>query len=81
MEYVNPLTGFRVDGCHPNEMRQLKGEVGVVARADGSAQFVMGNTRVIAAVYGPQECNSQPELSCRYHLSLVQALSLNQIFP
>jgi len=34
-------------------MRQLKGEVGVVSRADGSALFEMGNTRVIAAVYGP----------------------------
>ncbi|KAL6848959.1 hypothetical protein ACP4OV_021542 [Aristida adscensionis] len=55
MEFVNPLTGFRVDGRRPNEMRQLKGEVGVVARADGSALFEMGNTRVIAAVYGPRE--------------------------
>ncbi|XP_037426131.1 exosome complex component RRP41 homolog [Triticum dicoccoides] len=55
MEYVNPLTGFRVDGRRPNEMRQLKGEVGVVSRADGSALFEMGNTRVIAAVYGPRE--------------------------
>ncbi|KAE8782643.1 Enolase 2 [Hordeum vulgare] len=36
-------------------MRQLKGEVGVISRADGSALFEMGNTRVIAAVYGPRE--------------------------
>ncbi|KAE8798400.1 putative exosome component 4 [Hordeum vulgare] len=36
-------------------MRQLKGEVGVVSRADGSALFEMGNTRVIAAVYGSRE--------------------------
>ncbi|KAE8797615.1 Phospholipase C 3 [Hordeum vulgare] len=36
-------------------MRQLKGEVGVVSRADGSALFEMGNTRVIAVVYGPRE--------------------------
>ncbi|WVZ98610.1 LOW QUALITY PROTEIN: hypothetical protein U9M48_044025 [Paspalum notatum var. saurae] len=59
MEYVNPLTGFRVDGRRPNEMRQLKGEVGVVARADGSALFEMGNTRVIAAVYGPREIQNR----------------------
>ncbi|KAL6618804.1 hypothetical protein ACP70R_033943 [Stipagrostis hirtigluma subsp. patula] len=59
MEYVNPLTGFRVDGRRPNEMRQLKGEVGVVARADGSALFEMGNTRVIAAVYGPREVQNK----------------------
>nr|BAD22331.1 putative exosome component 4 [Oryza sativa Japonica Group]BAD22495.1 putative exosome component 4 [Oryza sativa Japonica Group] len=61
MEYVNPLTGFRVDGRRPNEMRQLKGEVGVVARADGSALFEMGNTRVIAAVYGPREVAAHPD--------------------
>ncbi|KAF0911772.1 hypothetical protein E2562_012279 [Oryza meyeriana var. granulata] len=59
MEYVNLLTGFRVDGRRPNEMRQLKGEVGVVARADGSALFEMGNTRVIAAVYGPREVQNK----------------------
>ncbi|KAE8784133.1 vacuolar protein sorting-associated protein 52 A [Hordeum vulgare] len=36
-------------------MRQLKGEVGVVSRADCSALFEMGNTRVIAAFYEPRE--------------------------
>ncbi|CAD6271245.1 unnamed protein product [Miscanthus lutarioriparius] len=41
------------------QMRQLKGEVGVVARADGSALFEMGNTRVIAAVYGPREVQNK----------------------
>ncbi|KAE8791086.1 putative coatomer subunit beta'-3 [Hordeum vulgare] len=44
-------------------MQQLKGEVGVVSRADGSALFEMGNTRVIAAVYGPREEYSQYEHS------------------
>ncbi|PUZ64830.1 hypothetical protein GQ55_3G174200 [Panicum hallii var. hallii] len=44
-------------------MRQLKGEVGVVARADGSALFEMGNTRVIAAVYGPRE------VRCEYRMA------------
>ncbi|KAG2554749.1 hypothetical protein PVAP13_9KG590000 [Panicum virgatum] len=59
MEFVDALTGFRVDGRRPNEMRKLKGEVGVVARADGSALFEMGNTRVIAAVYGPREVQNK----------------------
>ncbi|RLN00463.1 hypothetical protein C2845_PM06G01890 [Panicum miliaceum] len=45
MEYVNPLTGFRVDGRRPNEMRQLKGEVGVVARADGC--LVLASDRIL----------------------------------
>ncbi|XP_020588823.1 exosome complex component RRP41 homolog isoform X2 [Phalaenopsis equestris] len=63
MEYINPLTGFRLDGRRPNEMRQIRGEVGVVARADGSAVFEMGNTKVIAAVYGPRE------VRCEYSMS------------
>ncbi|RVX10042.1 Exosome complex component RRP41-like [Vitis vinifera] len=36
-------------------MRQIRGEIGAVAKADGSAFFEMGNTKVIAAVYGPRE--------------------------
>ncbi|KAE8775360.1 Exosome complex component RRP41 [Hordeum vulgare] len=47
------------DGALPVPVRpmmwQLKGEVGAISRADGSALFEMGNTRVIAAVYGPRE--------------------------
>ncbi|CAL4929068.1 unnamed protein product [Urochloa decumbens] len=77
MEYVDPLTGFRMDGRRPNEMRQLKGEVGVVARADGSALFEMGNTRVIAAVYGPREVqhkgqqvnNKEALVRCEYRMA------------
>ncbi|KAG6481759.1 hypothetical protein ZIOFF_058380 [Zingiber officinale] len=36
-------------------MRQIRAEIGVVVKADGSALFQMGNTKVIAAVYGPRE--------------------------
>jgi hypothetical protein len=54
MEYVNP-EGLRLDGRRFNEMRQIVAEVGVVSKADGSAVFEMGNTKVIAAVYGPRE--------------------------
>ena len=39
--------------CLALQMRQLKGKVDIFSRADGSALFEMGNTRVIAAVYGP----------------------------
>ncbi|XP_037481051.1 outer envelope pore protein 16-1, chloroplastic-like [Triticum dicoccoides] len=42
----------RVRGVY-DWMRQLKGEVDIFSRADGSALFEMGNTRVIAAVYSP----------------------------
>ncbi|PSS11670.1 Exosome complex component like [Actinidia chinensis var. chinensis] len=56
MEYVSP-EGLRLDGRRPMEMRQIRGEIGAVSRADGSAVFEMGNTKVIAAVYGRRERN------------------------
>ncbi|GFP91947.1 exosome complex component rrp41 [Phtheirospermum japonicum] len=75
MEYVNP-EGLRLDGRRPMEMRQLRGEIGVVSRADGSAVFEMGNTKVIAAVYGPrevqnrsQQLNDQALVRCEYSMA------------
>ncbi|KAE8803027.1 Exosome complex component RRP41 [Hordeum vulgare] len=46
---------FLQNSSSVSQMWQLKGEVGVISRADSSALFEMGNTRVIAAVYGPRE--------------------------
>ncbi|OWM70487.1 exosome complex component RRP41 homolog [Punica granatum] len=60
MEYVSP-EGLRIDGRRPMEMRKLHAEMGVVAKADGSAVFVMGNTKVIAAVYGPREVQNRSQ--------------------
>lgn len=47
--------GFRTDGRKPNELRRLRCKIGVFTQADGSAYFEMGNTKVLAAVYGPHE--------------------------
>ncbi|KAI4972453.1 hypothetical protein ZWY2020_003378 [Hordeum vulgare] len=47
--------GRRITDWDQALMWQLKGEVGVISRAEGSALFEMGNTRVIAAVYGPRK--------------------------
>jgi exosome complex component RRP41 len=47
--------GLRLDGRQPNELRPIKIEVGVLARADGSCYIEMGKNKVIAAVYGPRE--------------------------
>ncbi|KAJ4828287.1 Exosome complex component rrp41, partial [Turnera subulata] len=58
MEFVNP-EGFRLDGRRPLEMRQLRAQIGAVPKADGSAVFEMGNTKVIAAVYGPREVQNK----------------------
>ncbi|MCP1393600.1 MAG: exosome complex exonuclease Rrp41 [Methanothrix sp.] len=47
--------GLRLDGRRPDELRPIKIEVGVLARADGSCYMEMGDNKVIAAVYGPRE--------------------------
>ncbi|MEM0122743.1 MAG: exosome complex exonuclease Rrp41 [Saccharolobus sp.] len=68
--------GSRLDGRKPDELRNIKIELGVLKNADGSAVFEMGNTKVIAAVYGPKEMHprhlSLPDravLRVRYHMT------------
>jgi exosome complex component RRP41 len=68
--------GLRTDGRRPDEMRPIKIELGVLKNADGSAIFEMGNTKVIAAVYGPKEMHPRhmalPDrtvLRVRYHMT------------
>lgn len=50
--------GFRIDGRKPHELRAVTCRLGVFDQADGSAYFEVGNTRVLAAVYGPHEVRS-----------------------
>ena len=47
--------GKRVDGREISELRDTKMEVGVLDEADGSAMVEVGNTRVVASVFGPQD--------------------------
>ncbi len=68
--------GLRVDGRRPDELRPLRMEVGVLKNADGSALVAFGNTKVIAAVYGPREIHPRhltlPDraiIRCRYHMA------------
>lgn len=57
-QFISP-TGLRIDGRRPLEVRHLACKIGVNAKADGSAYLEMGNTKVVATVYGPREA--------RYH--------------
>ncbi|KAK0585778.1 hypothetical protein LWI29_033924 [Acer saccharum] len=84
MEFVSP-EGLRLDGRHPTEMRQLRAEIGVVSKADGSAMFEMGNTKVIAAVYGPrevqnkgQQINDHALVRCEYSMANFSRRSLEK---
>jgi len=49
----------RPDGREANQIRCLATEQGLIRRADGSCRFTVGNTAVLAAVYGP----TQPKYS------------------
>ena len=68
--------GKRVDGRRPEDLRPIHIEVDVLANADGSAYVEQGNTKVLAAVYGPREIHPRhlglPDravLRCRYHMA------------
>jgi len=49
------VKGKRLDGRKPDELRPLTITAGVIKNAEGSAALEMGETRVLAAVYGPRE--------------------------
>jgi len=47
--------GLRADGRRASELRQIRMRMGVFGQADGSAYIEHGNTKVLAAVYGPHQ--------------------------
>ncbi|GLC38187.1 Exosome complex component rrp41 [Pleodorina starrii] len=61
MEYVSP-EGLRVDGRRPRELRRINCQLDVLSSADGSAIFEMGNTKVLAAVFGPHAVTKRSDL-------------------
>ena len=68
--------GLRLDGRKPDELRPMKMEVGVLKNADGSAIVEVGNTKILAAVYGPREMHprhlalpNRAVLRVRYHMT------------
>ena len=49
-------TSERADGRSFDELRPIKIEAGVLNRADGSAYLELGGNKILAAVYGPENC-------------------------
>lgn len=49
----------RMDGRKAEEPRKIEIEVGIIPNADGSASFSFGDTKAIAAVYGPKPMHPQ----------------------
>ncbi|KAL1460759.1 hypothetical protein WDU94_012710 [Cyamophila willieti] len=46
--------GLRNDGRRGHELRKIRCRLGVFSQSDGSAYIEQGNTKVLAAVYGPR---------------------------
>lgn len=68
--------GTRQDGRKANELRPIKIEAGVLARADGSAYLEWGLNKVLVAVYGPREAHprhlqdpAKALVQCRYNMA------------
>lgn len=54
-EIVEDQGGLRADGRRAHELRQIRVRMGIFGQADGSAYIEHGNTKVLAAVYGPHQ--------------------------
>ncbi|CAG8764875.1 20387_t:CDS:2, partial [Racocetra persica] len=55
-------TGLRQDGRRANELRKIKCKPSVLSQADGSAYIEQGNTKCLAAVYGPRETRQKAQI-------------------
>ena len=68
--------GLRLDGRKLDQLRQIKLEVGILDKANGSAYVEQGRNRILVAVYGPREAHPKhialPDravVRCRYHMA------------
>ncbi|CAH1641786.1 unnamed protein product [Spodoptera littoralis] len=67
--------GLRLDGRRPNELRRIQCKLGVFTQPDGSAYIEQGNTKVLAAVYGPHQAAKSKSLqdsvviNCHYSMA------------
>jgi len=75
-ERLVDLNGSRLDGRKLDQLRQIKLEVGILDKADGSAYVEQGKNRILVAVYGPREAHPKhialPDravVRCRYHMA------------
>ena len=70
--------GYRIDGRKPHELRRIRCNLSVFMQADGSAYIEQGNTKVLAAIYGPHEPspnkkNVVPQDKCYINCEYSQA--------
>lgn len=58
--------GLRQDGRSASCMRDMKCRMGLYDKPNGSAFMQMGNTQVLAALYGPKEVIMKLSKCCLY---------------
>lgn len=70
------VDGKRLDGRQPEQLRDIKMEMDMVTRANGSAEVRLGKTTAIASVHGPRELYprflqeaSTGIIRCRYNMA------------
>lgn len=70
------VSGRRLDGRAPGDLRPYKIVAGFLEKADGSAYLECGNTKVVAAVYGPRTVHPRHDMEqnraivrCRYDMA------------
>nr|CAD7200101.1 unnamed protein product [Timema douglasi] len=68
--------GLRLDGRRANELRKIRCKLGVFTQPDGSAYLEQGNTKVLAAVYGPHQIRVKSKtmydkalVNCQYSMA------------
>lgn len=64
-EQTSNKTRVRSDGRKWNELRCMYMKVGIITKAQGSVYMELGNTKLIAAVYGPKEIVRREEFSLK----------------
>ena len=60
MELIS-AEGLRQDGRRALELRRLSCRLSLLPAADGSALLEQGNTKVLAAVFGPREAERRAD--------------------
>ncbi|CAI2164115.1 5464_t:CDS:2 [Funneliformis geosporum] len=61
LELIGPQ-GLRNDGRRVKELRKINCKPSVLSQADGSAYIEQGNTKCLAAVYGPREARTKAQV-------------------
>jgi ribonuclease PH len=63
--FIYLFKGLRLDGRRVQELRCVNAEMGVISGriSEGSSSYEIGNTRILATVFGPRDCSTSDSSS------------------